>query len=91
MLFIETLKIYRSGMHKIKIAKETIDAAVSRRGGRRFAFADIDPGKTALIVIDMQNYFLEPGMAAEVPTAREIVSNINKIADALRGAGGTVA
>lgn len=91
MLFIETLKIYRSGMHKIKITKETIDAAVSRRGGREFAFADIDPGKTALIVIDMQNYFLEPGMAAEVPTAREIVPNINKIAGALRGADGKVA
>tara|TARA_R110002096_G_scaffold426421_1_gene636155 strand:- start:46617 stop:47333 length:717 start_codon:yes stop_codon:yes gene_type:complete len=91
MLFIETLKIYRSRMHKIKIDKETIDAAVIRRGGRQFAFADIDPMKTALIVIDMQNYFLEPGMAAEVSTAREIVPNINIIADVLREAGGKVA
>lgn len=90
MLFTETLKIYRSRMHKIKISQQTIDAAVKRRGGKQFAFTDIDPCKTALVVIDMQNYFLEPGMAAEVESAREIVPNINKIADALRTVGGQV-
>ena len=78
-------------MHKINILQETRDAAAKRRGGRQYAFPRINPAKTALIVIDMQKYFLEPGMAAEVPTAREIVPNINKIAASLRAAGGQVA
>jgi ureidoacrylate peracid hydrolase len=78
-------------MHKTEISQETLDAAARRRGGRRYAFADIDPTKTVLVVIDMQKYFMEPGMAAEVPVAREIVPNINKLASSLRGAGGQVA
>lgn len=78
-------------MHKIKISQKTIDAAIKRRGGRQYAFPDIDARRTALIVIDMQKYFMEPGMAAEVPEAREIVPNINRLAYALRTAGGQVA
>lgn len=77
-------------MHKTNISETTINAAMKRRGGKRYAFEEIDPKKTALIVIDMQNYFMMPGMAAEVPMAREIVPNINKIANELRAAGGQV-
>lgn len=51
----------------------------------------IDPTRTALVVIDMQNFFVEPGAALEVPAARDIVDNINILATALRGQGGTVA
>ena len=47
--------------------------------------------RTALVVIDMQNFFMLPGMAVEVPTAREIVPNVNRLAAAVRAAGGTVA
>ena len=64
---------------------------MKRRGSSRYAFPRIDPSKTALLIIDMQNYFLKPGMAAEVPDAREIVPNINKLASSLRAVGGTVA
>lgn len=78
-------------MHKIKIPQKTLDAAAKRRGGKAFAFPHINPNKTALIVIDMQNYFMEPGMASEVPTAREIVPNINKLAVKVRAMGGQVA
>ncbi len=77
-------------MHKINISKEAIDAAIERRGGRLHAFDQIDPQKTALLVIDMQNYFMAPGMAAEVPMAREIVPNINQLAEKLRDADGQV-
>jgi ureidoacrylate peracid hydrolase len=38
----------------------------------------------------MQNYFVAEGFAAEVPAARDIVPNINRMAKALRAAGGTV-
>jgi len=78
-------------MHNINISKEATEAAIERRGGRLHAFENIDPCRTALLVIDMQKYFIEPGMAAEVPTAREIVPNINRLAYKLRLSGGTVA
>jgi ureidoacrylate peracid hydrolase len=42
------------------------------------------------LVVDMQTGFLEPGAVAEMPAAREIVPNINRLANALRRAGGTV-
>lgn len=91
MLFLIGLKRYRSLMHKINISKSAIQSAMTRRGGARYAFSNIDPSKTALLVIDMQNYFMKPGMAAEVPMARDIVPNINKIAAELRRKGGQVA
>lgn len=77
-------------MHKTNITLETINTAKKRRGGRQYAFENIVSAKTALVVIDMQNYFMKPGMAAEVPIARDIVPNINKLASVLRKAGGQV-
>ena len=41
----------------------------------------IDPNKTAMIVVDMQNDFVASGAAMETPAAREIVP---KLAEALR-------
>ena len=38
----------------------------------------------------MQTGFVAPGAVAEIPVAREIVPNINRLADALRRAGGTI-
>lgn len=77
-------------MHKTNITLETINTATKRRGGSRYAFENITSEKTALVVIDMQNYFMKSGMAAEVPVARDIVPNINKLATTLRNAGGQV-
>ena len=48
------------------------------------------PIKTAFVVVDMQNYFMARGQQVEIPAAREIVPNINRLADALRKAGGLV-
>ncbi len=42
------------------------------------------PGRTALIVIDMQRGFLEPGAALEVPPGREIVPAIQRLVDVCR-------
>jgi ureidoacrylate peracid hydrolase len=41
-------------------------------------------------VIDMQNAFCKPGAPVEVPNAREIVGNINLLAQVLRERGGDV-
>ena len=36
----------------------------------------LEPGRTALVVVDMQRGFLDPGEAMEVPPAREIVPRV---------------
>jgi ureidoacrylate peracid hydrolase len=46
--------------------------------------------RTALLVIDLQDFFMAPGMPMEVPAARDVVPNVNRLADAVRGAGGLV-
>jgi len=77
-------------MHPTDIPPTIVDRIVSRRG-RLHGFEKVDPAKTALVVVDMQNVFCAQGAAVEVPTAREIVPNINRLARATRAAGGIVA
>jgi nicotinamidase-related amidase len=43
------------------------------------------PGRTALLVVDMQRAFLDPGEAMEVPPARDIVPQIQALLDLFRG------
>ena len=47
-------------------------------------FKDLDPDKTALVIIDMQNAFLEPNGPIPVPSAQEIVEPINRAAKGCR-------
>ncbi|HUT90048.1 MAG TPA: isochorismatase family cysteine hydrolase [Thermoguttaceae bacterium] len=42
------------------------------------------PGRTALVVIDMQHGFLDPGAALEVPQGREIIPNVRRLIDVCR-------
>ena len=42
------------------------------------------PGRTALLVIDMQRGFLEPGAALEVPAGRAIIPNLRQLIEACR-------
>jgi len=76
-------------LHKIEIAQQAIDISMRRRSQVQ-PFAEIEPKKTALLVVDMQTGFVAPGAVAEIPMAREIVPNINRLATALRQAGGTI-
>ena len=77
-------------MHEIKIAQWAIDRTLERRG-RLHVHEDLDPRKTALIVVDMQNGFLvEEEAAAYIPVAVEIVPNVNRLAAAVRRTGGKV-
>ena len=78
-------------MHKISIPEEIINACIKRRG-RPHVYDTIDPYKTALVVIDMQNSWVAPNLSVlEIPEAKTIVPNINSIGTALRNAGGVVA
>jgi ureidoacrylate peracid hydrolase len=70
---------------------DILDRVAKRRGNFR-ALDRADPRKTALVVVDMQNGFMMPGVAhALCEMAPSIVPNINRLADALRKAGGAVA
>jgi ureidoacrylate peracid hydrolase len=63
---------------------------IMKRRGRLHVFDRIEPRRTALLVIDMQNAWLRPGAAWEQPAARAIVPNVNRLARATRAAGGLV-
>ena len=76
-------------MHKIAITQSTLDR-MAMRMGKPHPFDTIDPRRTALVVIDMQNYFVKEGHQGEVPLAREIVPAINRLAAELRRRGGQV-
>src|SRR5215470_12555742 len=77
-------------MHEIKIAQWAIDRTLERRG-RLHVHENLDPRKTALIVVDLQNGFMvEEVAAAYVPIAVEIVPNVNRLASAVRRTGGKV-
>ena len=76
-------------MHTINIPDTILDR-VARFRAQRHMFADLDPRRTAHVVVDLQNGFMEPGAPVEVPTAREIVPNVNRITKAVREAGGTI-
>ena len=73
-------------MHDVAIRQEIVDRVMARRG--RFHWFDaLDPERTALIVIDMQNTFCAPGSPAEVGASRSIVGPINELTRRLRARG----
>jgi ureidoacrylate peracid hydrolase len=78
-------------MHKIAIPQSIVERVIARRG-REHIYDDLDPARTALVVVDLQNAFMMPGVAHSLClTAQEIVPNVNKLAQAVRDTGGKVA
>lgn len=73
-------------MHDIEIRQEIVDRVLARRN-RYHLFDTLDPARTALVVIDMQNTFVEEGAPAEVPKSRDICGNINALTGELRALG----
>ena len=77
-------------MHKLAISPDII-ARVEARCGTAHPFNDLDPARTAFVVIDMQLGFMDPAIShACCPMAEHIVPAINRLASALRRAGGAV-
>jgi ureidoacrylate peracid hydrolase len=76
-------------MHKIDIPQYIIDRVTKARG-KLHAFDVLAGPATALLVVDLQNVFMLPPYPTEVPLAREIVPNVNKLAAATRAVGGAV-
>ena len=77
-------------MHAFTIPP-AIAARVAARCGTPHPFARLDPARTALVVVDLQNGFMREDVAhAWCPMAERIVPNVNRLAAALRAAGGAV-
>ena len=76
-------------MHELSLPADLV-ARVTERAGRAHPFDVIEPAKCAFVVVDMQNYFMQPGFQGEVPKSRAIVPAVNRLAAALRELGGHV-
>jgi len=76
----DATKVHAWGINEREYARH------EQRRGRRHAYEVLDPQTTALVVIDMIPFFVD-----DSPYARGVVPNIQRLADALRALGGTVA
>lgn len=76
-------------MHKFEMPQEYVNRVVSRQG-RPHLCETFEAQKTALIVVDMQYFFMTAPYLAACPIAQEIVPNVNRLASAVRQAGGKV-
>ncbi len=76
-------------MQKFDISDITRERILARQG-RLHAFESLDPRRTVLLVVDMQNYFMADGFLGCCTQARDTVPNVNRLAASLRDAGGTV-
>jgi ureidoacrylate peracid hydrolase len=74
-------------MHKVEISPAVMDRVKALRGHAHM-FDRLDPARTAHIIVDLQNGFMEPGAIVEIPQAREIVPNVNRISATVRAVGG---
>jgi ureidoacrylate peracid hydrolase len=73
-------------MHKVSIRPHIVERVLARRGDVHW-FTRLDAASSALLVVDMQDTFCMPGAPGEVPLARAIVPNINRLAERLRALG----
>ena len=88
--FIPPVAGLQEAMHTFAVPKSVIDRVIERRG-REHVYDNLDPVKSALVVVDMQNAFMLPGVAhSRCPMAEKIVPNINRLAQTVRDTGGTV-
>ncbi len=77
-------------MNGVTLPQSMIDRVIARSGVEH-PFATLDPARTALVVVDMQRAFIDPAVGHAVcPAAVDIVPAINRLAAALRQAGGGV-
>ena len=74
-------------MHKIALSADMLKMIQAQRGTLH-PYQHLDLRRTAHIIVDLQNGFMEPGAPVEVPVAREIVPNVNRISAAVRAHGG---
>jgi hypothetical protein len=67
------------------------EGAVRAKQERIDGLHRLERGRTALLVIDMQRGFLEPGAALEVPPGRDVIPNLQRLVEASRQKGAWLA
>jgi nicotinamidase-related amidase len=72
-------------MHRIDIPDWATE-----RGHRMNCFDRIDPARTALLAVDLQNAFTLAGQVFANSHACDILHNVNRLAGAVRSAGGQI-
>jgi nicotinamidase-related amidase len=72
-------------MHASEIPAAVLERANATRGAAQPI--EVIPAKTAHVVIDLQVGFMAPKALVEVPVARAIVPQVNRIAAAVRAVG----
>ena len=77
-------------LHNIQLSPAIVEHVLKRRGGHFHAYDQIKPESTALIVIDMQNLWLQSGMAGYSPYCVGIVPIVNKLSVSFRNAGSKI-
>lgn len=65
---------------------EPIRERIIKRRGKLRVFSDLEVNTMALVVVDMQNVFCQPGGALEIAASRDTADNINRLADECRAA-----
>jgi ureidoacrylate peracid hydrolase len=65
---------------------DPIRQRILQRRGRLRVFERLDVARAALVIIDMQNIFCQPGGALEIPASRQTTGNVNRLAAACRAA-----
>jgi len=66
-----------------------VDRGIARQGCLH-PYPAFDARRTAFVVVDLQNYYTQPGFLGECAPARATFGAVNRLAAALRSAGGTV-
>lgn len=70
---------------------DNVAQGVIKRRGTEHCFAELEPVRTALVVIDLQHAFMDDAVGfAAVPAARDIVPAVNRLAASVRRGGGGV-
>jgi isochorismate hydrolase len=76
---------YLTEENSVEKAREWLSVS-SRHESRRKRF-EFNVNSAALLVLDMQNYFMDPESHAHVPSGRAILPNIRSLVGFFRGAG----
>ena len=77
--------ILESAIEPLKLGKmSTLEEAREQRLSRIDEAHRCRPGNSALVVVDMQHGFLEPGASLEVPKGREIIPNLQRLVEECR-------
>ncbi len=76
-------------MVEVQLPDELVRRVIERRG-RLHCFDELEPRRTALVVVDMQTAFLKPEWPTSLAAARDIVPTVNRLARVVRQTGGQV-